>query len=404
MKLNSPKDLPLKKGDRVFVRCDFNVPIDEFGNITDDRRIRMALPTIKYLLDNECKIVIASHLGRPKGEFNEKYSLKPVAKRLSHLLKQDVIMANDVVGPDAKSKASNLKDGEVLLLENVRFDSRETKNDEGFAKELSEFGDFYINDAFGVSHRAHASVEAITRFYNECHKAAGFLLLKEINFFYKLLKNPVRPFVAVVGGSKVSGKLQALINLLPKVDKMIVGGGMAFTFLKAMGYNVGNSLVEDDLIDEALKIMAEAKRLGVKFYLPVDIVIADKFSEDAIVKYVTYQEIPDGWMGLDIGPASVRLFGEVLWDAQTILWNGPMGVYEMDKFSRGTFKISHEIARSHGIKVVGGGDTADAVQRAGDDEEMTFISTGGGASLELLEGKKLPGVAALEILGEVNCK
>ncbi|EDM23300.1 phosphoglycerate kinase [Caminibacter mediatlanticus] len=404
MKLNSPKDLPLKKGDRVFVRCDFNVPIDEFGNITDDRRIRMALPTIKYLLDNECKIVIASHLGRPKGEFNEKYSLKPVAKRLSHLLKQDVIMANDVVGPDAKSKASNLKDGEVLLLENVRFDSRETKNDEGFAKELSEFGDFYINDAFGVSHRAHASVEAITRFYDECHKAAGFLLLKEINFFYKLLKNPVRPFVAVVGGSKVSGKLQALINLLPKVDKMIVGGGMAFTFLKAMGYNVGNSLVEDDLIDEALKIMAEAKRLGVKFYLPVDIVIADKFSEDAIVKYVTYQEIPDGWMGLDIGPASVRLFGEVLWDAQTILWNGPMGVYEMDKFSRGTFKISHEIARSHGIKVVGGGDTADAVQRAGDDEEMTFISTGGGASLELLEGKKLPGVAALEILGEVNCK
>jgi phosphoglycerate kinase len=397
MKLNSPKDLELKKGCKVFLRCDFNVPLDEFGNITDDRRIRMALPTIKYLLDNECKIVIASHLGRPKGEFNEKYSLKPVAKRLSHLLKQDVIMANDVVGPDAKQKAEDLKEGEVLLLENVRFDKRETKNDEDFAKELSEFGEFYINDAFGVSHRAHASVEAITRFYDKEHKAAGFLLLKEINFFYKLLEKPVRPFVAVVGGSKVSGKLQALINLLPKVDKMIIGGGMAFTFLKAMGYNVGNSLVEDDLIDEALKIMAEAKRLGVKFYLPVDIVIADKFSEDAMVKYVTYQEIPNGWMGLDIGPASVRLFGEVLWDAQTILWNGPMGVYEMDKFSRGTFKISHEIARSHGIKVVGGGDTADAVQRAGDDEEMTFISTGGGASLELLEGKKLPGVTALEI-------
>ncbi len=404
MKINSPKDLPIKKGDRVFVRCDFNVPLDEFGNITDDRRIRMALPTIKYLLDNECKIVIASHLGRPKGEFNEKYSLKPVAKRLSHLLKQDVIMANDVVGPDAKEKAANLKDGEVLLLENVRFDPRETKNDEGFAKELSEFGEFYINDAFGVSHRAHASVEAITRFYDECHKAGGFLLLKEINFFQKLLEKPVRPFVAVVGGSKVSGKLQALVNLLPKVDKMIIGGGMAFTFLKAMGYNVGNSLVEDDLIDEALKIMAEAKRLGVKFYLPVDIVIADKFAEDAMVKYVTYQEIPDGWMGLDIGPATVRLFGEVLWDAQTILWNGPMGVYEMDKFSRGTFKISHEIARSHGIKVVGGGDTADAVQRAGDDEEMTFISTGGGASLELLEGKKLPGVAALEIDDKVSCQ
>jgi len=404
MKINSPKDLPIKKGDKVFLRCDFNVPLDEFGNITDDRRIRMALPTIKYLLDNDCKIVIASHLGRPKGEFNEKYSLKPVAKRLSHLLKQDVIMADDVVGPDAKEKASNLKEGEVLLLENVRFDPRETKNDEGFAKELSEYGDFYINDAFGVSHRAHASVEAITRFYDDCHKAGGFLLHKEINFFQKLLENPVRPFVAVVGGSKVSGKLQALINLLPKVDKMIIGGGMAFTFLKAQGFNVGNSIVEDELLDEALKILAEAKRLGVKFYLPVDFMIADKFSEDAMVKYVTFQEIPDGWMGLDIGPASVRLFGEVLWDAQTILWNGPMGVYEMDKFSRGTFKISHEIARSHGIKVVGGGDTADAVARAGDDEEMTFISTGGGASLELLEGKKLPGVAALEISNEVSCK
>jgi phosphoglycerate kinase len=396
MKINSPKELELKEGSRVFLRCDFNVPLDEFGNITDDRRIRMALPTIKYLLDNECKIVIASHLGRPKGEFNEKYSLKPVAKRLSHLLKQDVIMANDIIGEDAKNKASNLKNGEILLLENVRFDNRETKNDENFAKELSEYGEFYINDAFGVSHRAHSSVEAITRFYDNEHKAAGFLLLKEINFFYKLLKNPVRPFVAVVGGSKVSGKLQALINLLPKVDKMIIGGGMAFTFLKALGYNVGNSLVEDELIDEALKIMAEANRLGVKFYLPVDVVIADRFAEDAMVKYVTAQEIPDGWMGLDIGPASVRLFGEVLWDAQTILWNGPMGVYEMDKFSRGTFKISHEISRSHGIKIIGGGDTADAVARAGDDEEMSFISTGGGASLELLEGKKLPAIAALE--------
>jgi phosphoglycerate kinase len=404
MKINSPKDLPLKKGDRVFLRCDFNVPLDEYGNITDDRRIRMALPTIKYLLDNECKIVIASHLGRPKGEFNEKFSLAPVAKRLSHLLQHEVIMAKDVVGEDAKEKAAKLKEGEILLLENVRFDPRETKNDEGFAKELSEYGDFYINDAFGVSHRAHASVEAVARFYDACHKAAGFLLLKEINFFHKLLENPVRPFVAVVGGSKVSGKLQALINLLPKVDKIIIGGGMAFTFLKAQGYNVGKSLVEDDLIDEALKIMAEAKRLGVKFYLPVDIVVADKFAEDAVVKYVTYQEIPNDWMGLDIGPASVRLFGEVLWDAQTILWNGPMGVFEMDKFARGTIKISHEIARSHGIKVVGGGDTADAVKRAGDDEEMTFISTGGGASLELLEGKTLPGVAALEIPDEVSCK
>ena len=397
MNVNSIKDLEISKGDRVFVRCDFNVPLDEFGNITDDRRIREALHTIKYLLDLEAKIVLASHLGRPKGEVNEKYSLKPVAKRLSHLLHQEVILANDVIGDDAKEKAKNLKDAEILLLENLRFDARETKNDEEFAKELASFGDFYVNDAFGVSHRAHASVHAITKNYDNSKKAAGFLLLKEINFFYKLLKNPARPFVAVVGGSKVSGKLQALINLLPKVDKMVIGGGMAFTFLKAQGYEIGNSLVEDDLIEEATHIMNEAKRLGVKLYLPVDIVAADKFEENAMVKYVTYQEIPENWMGLDIGPASVRLFAEVLEDSQTILWNGPMGVYEMDRFSTGSFKISHEIARTHGTKVVGGGDTADLVQRAGDDEEMTFISTGGGASLELLEGKKLPGIEALEL-------
>ena len=397
MNVNSVKDLEITRGDRVFVRCDFNVPLDEFGNITDDRRIREALHTIKYLLDIEAKIILASHLGRPKGEVNEKYSLKPVAKRLSHLLHQEVILANDVIGDDAKEKAKNLKDAEILLLENLRFDARETKNDEEFAKELASFGDFYVNDAFGVSHRAHASVHAITKNYDNSKKAAGFLLLKEINFFYKLLKNPARPFVAVVGGSKVSGKLQALINLLPKVDKMVIGGGMAFTFLKALGYEVGKSLVEDDLIEEATHIMNEAKRLGVKFYLPVDIVVADKFEENAMVKYVTYQEIPENWMGLDIGPATVRLFAEVLEDSQTILWNGPMGVYEMDRFSTGSFKISHEIARTHGTKVVGGGDTADLVQRAGDDEEMTFISTGGGASLELLEGKKLPGIEALEL-------
>jgi len=394
MKLNSPKDLNLNEKS-VFLRCDFNVPLDEFGNITDDRRIKMALPTINYLLDNNCKIVITSHLGRPKG-FDKKYSLKPVAKRLSHLLKQEVILAQDITGDDAKNKFKHLKNGEILLLENIRFDKRETKNDKTFAKELKEFGEIYINDAFGVSHRAHTSVDALPKEYNQEKKAAGFLLLKEINFFYKLLKNPVRPFVAVVGGSKVSGKLEALINLLPQVDKMIIGGGMAFTFLKALGYEVGKSLVEEDLINEAKNIIKKAKELNVKFYLPVDVVVANKFSEDSLVKYVPSQEIPDDWMGLDIGPASVRLFGEVLWDAQTIIWNGPMGVYEMNKFSRGTFKISHEIARSHGIKVIGGGDTADAVSRAGDDEEMTFISTGGGASLELLEGKELPGIKALQ--------
>ena len=397
MKVNSIKDLEISKGDKVFLRCDFNVPLDEFGNITDDKRIREALPTIKYLLDIEAKIILASHMGRPKGEFNEKYSLKPVAKRLSHLLHQDIILANDVVGDDATNKANNLNDSDILLLENLRFEAGETKDDEEFAKKLASFADFYINDAFGVSHRAHASVHAITKNFDNAHKGAGFLLLKEINFFHKLLKNPTRPFVAVVGGSKVSGKLQALINLLPKVDKMIIGGGMAFTFLKAQGYEVGNSLVENDLIQEATHILNEAKRLNVKLYLPVDIVIADKFEENAMVKYVTFQEIPEGWMGLDIGPATVRMFSEVLDDAQTILWNGPMGVYEMDKFARGSFKISHEIAMSHATKVVGGGDTADLVQRAGDDEEMTFISTGGGASLELLEGKTLPGIKALEL-------
>jgi phosphoglycerate kinase len=397
MNLNSPKDLDLKEGSRVFVRCDFNVPMDDFGNITDDRRIREALPTIKYLLDCECKIVLGSHLGRPKGEFKPEFSLKPVAKRLSHLLKQDVIMATDVIGEDTKAKAEALNNGEILIIENLRYRKEETDNDSSFAASLSEYGEFYINDAFGVSHRAHASVEAVASHFDDNKKAAGYLLLKEIKFFHKLLENPARPFVAVVGGSKVSGKLEALINLLPKVDKMVIGGGMAFTFLKALGYEVGNSLVENDLVSEAEHIMSEAKKLGVKLYLPVDIVAADEFKENAMVKYVTSQEIPEGFMGLDIGPASVRLFGEVIWDAQTILWNGPMGVYEMDKFSRGSFKISHEISRTHGTKVVGGGDTADLVQRAGDDEEMTFISTGGGASLELLEGKVLPGVKALEL-------
>jgi phosphoglycerate kinase len=396
MRLKSPKELPLEKGSSVFLRCDFNVPLDEFQNITDDRRIRMALPTIKYLLDNECRVVLASHLGRPKGR-DPKLSLRPVAKRLSHLLHQEVEIASDVVGPDAREKVAKLKPGEVLLLENLRFEPGETKNDPEFAKELAQFGEFYINDAFGVSHRAHASVEAITHYYDRDHKSAGFLLLKEINFLYKLVQKPTRPFVAIVGGSKVSGKLQALVNLLPKVDKLIIGGGMSFTFLKALGYEVGASIVEEELIPAAQEVMDRAKELKVKLYLPVDFLVADRFAEDAVTKYVTYQEIPEGWMGLDIGPASIRLFGEVLYDAQTILWNGPMGVFEIDKFSRGTVKLSHLVAQSYGIKVVGGGDTASAVQLAGDDEEMTFISTGGGASLELLEGKELPGIKALEL-------
>ncbi|BCX79697.1 phosphoglycerate kinase [Campylobacter sp. 19-13652] len=387
-------DLANKK---VFIRCDFNVPMDEFGNITDDRRIVSAVPTIRYCLDQGCAVVLASHLGRPKNGYDESFSLAPVAKRLSRILHPDVIFADDVVGADAKAKAANLKAGEVLLLENLRFEKGETKNDEALAKALSELADVYINDAFGVCHRAHASVEAITRFFDSKHKAAGFLLQKEINFAQRLIKHPTRPFVAVVGGSKVSGKLQALTNLLPRVDKLIIGGGMAFTFLKALGYNIGNSLLEEELIDEANNIMKRARELGVKLYLPVDVVAAQTFSADSAIKFVTTQEIPAGWMGLDIGPASTRLFKEALADAQTIWWNGPMGVFEMDKFSKGSIKISHAIAESHATTVVGGGDTADVVARASDADEMTFISTGGGASLELIEGKELPGVRPLRM-------
>ncbi len=396
MELLNIKNLDIQDGT-VFIRCDFNVPMDEFGNISDDRRIRSALATINYCLDMDCRVILASHLGRPKGSYDEKYSLKPVARRLHQLLHKEIAMAKDVVGEDARSKAAALKKGEVLLLENLRFEPGETKNDPEFAKQLADLAEFYINDAFGVSHRAHASVEGITHYFDNEHKAAGFLLEKEIRFFGKLVNNPVRPFTAIVGGSKVSGKLEALVNLLPKVDKIIIGGGMAFTFLKQLGYDIGASLVEDDLLQEAQRIMDEAAKLGVKFYLPVDVVAADKFAEDAVSKIVTAQEIPSGWMGLDIGPATVRLYREALADVQTVLWNGPMGVYEMERFARGSSKIAHFVADSYATTVVGGGDTADLVQRVGVDDEITFISTGGGASLELLEGKVLPGVRPLMV-------
>jgi phosphoglycerate kinase len=394
MQLYSIKDLDLAN-KKVFIRCDFNVPLDEFGNITDDRRIRAAIATIDYCLDQDCSVIVASHMGRPNGEFDKKYSLEPVQRRLHQLLKREVTLAKDVVGDDAKALASELKSGEILLLENLRFEKGETKNSEKLSKELADMAEFYINDAFGVSHRAHASVEGITKYFDEEHKAAGFLLQKEIQFFGVLLKRPVRPFAAIIGGSKVSGKLEALINLLPKVDKIFIGGGMAFTFLKQRGYDIGNSLVEDDLLEEAQHVMDEARRLGVKFYLPVDVVAAQTFAADSVSKLVTAQEIPQGWMGLDIGPATVRLYRQGLNDVQTVLWNGPMGVFEMERFSRGSSKIAHFVADSYATTVVGGGDTADLVKRVGVDEEMSFISTGGGASLELLEGKVLPGVQQL---------
>lgn len=396
MQLLNIKDLDLHR-KKVFIRCDFNVPMDEFGNITDDRRIRSAVATINYCLDQDCAVILASHMGRPKGEVEKKYSLEPVQLRLQQLLKRHVDLARDVVGEDAVQRAKDLPNHEVLLLENLRFEKGETKNSESLAKALASMAEVYINDAFGVSHRAHASVEGITHFFDNEHKAAGFLLQKEIKFFGTLIKRPTRPFAAIVGGSKVSGKLEALINLLPKVDKVIIGGGMAFTFLKQMGYDVGNSLVEDDLLDEAQHIMDEARRLGVKFYLPIDVVAAQTFSADSVSKVTSAQEIPQGWMGLDIGPATVRLYRTVLADVQTVLWNGPMGVYEMERFARGSSKIAHFVADSYATTVVGGGDTADLVQRIGLDEEMTFISTGGGASLELLEGKVLPGVRPLMV-------
>ncbi len=392
--VRSVRDMDIA-GKRVFIRCDFNVPLDDFLNITDDRRIKSAIPTIKYCLDQNCKVILGSHLGRPGGHVDSRLSLAPIAKRLSRLLIPTVQLSKDVVGSDTQEKAKNLKNGEVLLIENLRFEKGESKNSEDFAKKLADLVDFYVNDAFGVCHRAHASVEAITKFFDEDHSAAGFLLQKEINFSKQLLKNPSRPFVAVVGGSKVSGKLQALKNLLPRVDKLLIGGGMAFTFLKAQGIEIGNSLVEEDLIDEAVSVMAKAKELGVKFYLPVDVVAAESCSQDSTMKFVTSQEIPRGWMGLDIGPATTRLFREALNDAQTILWNGPMGVFEIQKFSRGSTQISHTIAEAHATTVVGGGDTADVVARSGDADDMAFISTGGGASLELIEGKELPGVKPL---------
>ena len=396
MKLQEIKNIDIA-GKKVFIRCDFNVPMDEDNNITDDRRIRSALNTIRYCIDNDCAVILASHFGRPKGGFEEEFSLVPIARRLHTLLKQEIKMAPGIICDETINMAKELQSGEILLLENMRFELGETKNDETLSAKLASMAEIYINDAFGVSHRAHSSVEGIAKYFDMEHKAAGFLMAKEIKFFHHIVHNPKRPFVSIVGGSKVSGKLEALHNLVPKVDKIIIGGGMAFTFLKALGHEIGKSLVEEDLIEEAKKIMEEAKHLGVKFYLPVDVVAAETFSAEAIAKIVTIQEIPKDWMGLDIGPASALLFSEAIADANTILWNGPMGVYEMDKFAKGSTKISHAVASSFATTVVGGGDTADLVRVTGDEDEMTFISTGGGASLELIEGKILPGVKALVI-------
>jgi phosphoglycerate kinase len=381
------------KGKRVFIRADFNVPIDENGNITDDTRIRSTLPTINYALDADAKVILASHLGRPKGKPSPKYSLAPVATRLGRLLSKEVHFAKDCVGPDVEHLVQGMRPGDVLLLENLRFHAEEEKNDEGFSKALASFTDVYVNDAFGTAHRAHASTYGITKHVKVA--VAGFLMKKEIEYLQKTVANPVRPFVAILGGAKVSGKIGVIENLKNKADKIIVGGAMAFTFSKARGQEVGNSLVEPEMLEVAQRTRKSLRESNVKFYLPVDYVVAENMNDGAATKIVTSQEIPAGWTGLDIGPATVRLFSEAIQDAKTIIWNGPMGMFEKDAYSRGTFAIARAVADAYATTIVGGGDTDVAVHKAGVSDSITFISTGGGASLELLEGKELPGLAAL---------
>jgi len=378
---------------KVFVRVDYNVPLDEFGNIVDDVRIRETIPTINYLLDKGCKVILASHLGRPKGKRDPKYSLKPVAERLSRLLEMEIKFAPDCVGKEVESMVNSLKNGEVLLLENLRFHKEEEENNPEFAKALASLSDIYVIDAFGTCHRKHASMYGIKDFVQPV--VMGFLLERELKYFEKALVNPQRPVIAFIGGAKVSSKLGIIKHLLNKVDKIFIGGAMAFTFIKALGYDVGSSLVEEDMFEEALSVLEEAKKKNVKFYLPVDFVCGKSISEDTPVIEVPWQEITDGWMGLDIGMASIQLIKEILRDAQTIIWNGPMGVFEIDKFKTGTFSLAHEIANSPALSIAGGGDTDYAIHKAGVVDNISYISTGGGAFLKLLEGKTLPCLEAI---------
>lgn len=380
------------KGKRVFIRADFNVPLDDNLMVTDDRRIRSTLPTINYAIDEGAKVIISSHLGRPKGKKDPRLSLAPVAKRLQRLLNKEVIFAPDCIGSQVESIVAKMKEGDVLLLENLRYHPEEEKNNEEFARALASIADIYINDAFGTAHRAHASIVGVPKFLLS---AAGLLLKKEIEYLRGAIENPVRPFVAILGGAKVSGKINVLENLVGKVDKVLIGGGMAYTFIKAMGYEVGNSLVEDDMLETAQRIRKKLKGMGIKFYLPVDCVIAQGIEPSAETKITPTLEIPKGWAALDIGPATAKLFSEAIQDAKTILWNGPMGIFEIDAFSRGTFAIAHAVADAYALTIVGGGDTDLAVHRAGVSDTISFISTGGGATLQLLEGKELPGIAVL---------
>jgi triosephosphate isomerase len=379
------------KGKRVIVRVDFNVPQDEEGNITNDNRIQAAIPTINYLIDNGAKTILVSHLGRPKG-FDKKYTMKPVAERLQMLLGKEVILAADVVGEDAVQKAKDLKEGQVLLLENVRFHKEETANDPDFAKKLADMADIFVNDAFGTAHRAHSSTAGIADYIPA---VAGFLVQKELEIMGKALSKPKRPFVAILGGAKVSDKIGVIENLLEKVDTLIIGGGMAYTFLKAKGYKIGNSICEDDKIDLAKKLMDKAEKKGVNLMLPVGSIVGKEFKNDTEFKYVPSDAMPDGWMGMDLGSLTIERFSKEIKKAKTIVWNGPMGVFEFPNFATGTREIARAVADSGAISIVGGGDSAAAIEQLGFASRITHISTGGGASLEFLEGKILPGIAVL---------
>ena len=379
-------------GKRVLVRCDFNVPLDQNLNITDDNRIVGAMPTIKYLIEHGAKLILCSHLGRPKGEYEEKYSLKPVAKELSKRLGKDVKLSPEVVGEKTKELVNAMKDGDVVLLENLRFRNEEKKNDPEFAKELASLADIYVNDAFGTAHRAHASTEGVTHYLPA---VAGFLIGKELDIMGKALEDPKRPFVAVLGGAKVSDKIGVINNLLDKVDVLLIGGGMSYTFQKALGGEIGNSLLEEDKVDLAKELIEKAKVKGVKLLLPVDNEAGNSFSNDALRITVHSKSIPEGFEGMDIGPETQKLFADEILKAGTVVWNGPMGVFEFENFAVGTRKIAEAMAQCNGITIIGGGDSAAAIKQMGFADKVTHVSTGGGASLEFLEGKVLPGVAAL---------
>lgn len=375
----------------VLARCDFNVPLKD-GVITNDKRIVAALPTIKYLLDHNAKLILCSHLGRPKEGWEPEFSLAPVAKRLSELLGKEVIMAKDVIGEDAKAKAKALKPGDVLLLENVRYHKEEKKNDPAFAKELASMADIYVNDAFGAAHRAHASTAGVADYLPA---VCGFLMQKEIDFIGGALANPKRPFVAILGGAKVSDKIGVITNLIDKVDTLIIGGGMAYTFMKAKGYEIGKSICEDDKVDLAKEIMKKAADKGINFMIPVDNKIADEFKEDCNWKTIDSDNIPAGWMGMDIGDKTIAMFCDAVKDAGTVIWNGPMGVFEFEEFAEGTLEVAKAVANSNAISIIGGGDSVAAVTKLGFADKMSHISTGGGASLEYMEGKALPGIECL---------